>query len=1237
MRKKLHLFLMLFVAMLISVSASADGIPAFPGAEGFGRFAKGVRTSATPEVYHVTNLDDSGPGSLRDAVSKSGRIVVFDVAGVIQLKSRLVFSGDSYVAGQTAPGDGVILYGNGVSFTSADNLIVRYLRIHMGKGGDTGKDASGIANGTNMIFDHMSIMWGLDENFSVNWDGKGSLPADITIQNSIIGQGIETHSCGGLIQTEGGVSIIGCLYIDNKTRNPKVKGLNQFINNVVYNWGEGGGYILGDSEGNSWGWIEGNYFIKGPSTGNNAAFVRANNNFQLYYKDNIIDSNLDGALNGDQSANNDYGPATFVTDLHSFTAIPKLHPTVAGGILSAEDAYKQVLAQCGAILPVRSFPDRYVIDELTSLGLKGELIANENENGIYQNVGIVCQGTKPVDTDGDGIPDEWEDQNGLDKNNAADAIQIAANGYLNIENYINSISAPVAPYVRCASNIEMEDRTINSIQLKWINNAVQSDQVLLQHSTDGINFMTIATLAANTTSYNVTALSEETVYYFRIVTKMNGLPDSTPSEILEVATAGQPKAPYSSTDPTPAIDGTSRFYTEVPFIWKNTTGPWAGNVTYEVFFGTSADQLTCIASDLSEKQYVFKNAGLTMGDTYYWRVDAKNDRGVTPGTVWSFKAGTYSFISSYVDLGIDYEGTKGTGEKINAQSGTLLNISSRSYTVHPETSDEMDFALSGGAMNNSSNNVYDKSGAVVCFYLNSSSSYLEGSLTSGSSSKLIASVQVNGTSPNVGESDVTRTAILYSDAYPFDATSVIGYEEFELPPCRSGNSGVTLTAPVGSKSFRIYQKVTISPSEDNEDIYVVGGTYNTLGGLNNPRIAYLGVTLELVSNDGEQEDSPDNTIRELTINGKKAVINNKDKTVTCSFLKGTVLVDWPVAFSLNSSFAQADFVSGNSHNFAGGPLSIEVTAQNGDKAIYTVSATVNDQTMVGMLTANGAAESYDDLFLSAFRDYHVEFLDAGAEMSEDIRSFYDGYDLIVLHSNVSGTNSIGLATREMVGVKPILNMKAFFYNSGRWDWSSGKANNTEAGRTSCSVEAPFHDHPVFENVNIENEELTLYGEPTSVANAFQYVGIPDGTNWTTSMSDANHTLATIDGDPSKVIIHELNLRNEAKYLLIGLSMEGDSYLKFNDNAVRMISNAAAYLLDSEGYYDYSITGIDENVFSGFYYSNGYIYNPNQEKLMVFSIMGTPVLSSSESFIDARHLVNGLYIIKGKDYSVKFIR
>ena len=204
--KKLLLGLMLAMSSMMSAQQLA-----FPGAQGWGRFSTGGRAGT---VYHVTNLNDSGTGSLRDAVSQPNRIVVFDVAGVINISSRIVFKNNLYVAGQTAPGEGITVYGDGVSFSGASNIIVRYMRFRMGHKGSSGKDCAGISNGANMIFDHCSFAWGLDETFSINPDGKGTTPQNITLQNSIVGQGLMTHSAGGLMQTDY-VSLIGNFLCDH--------------------------------------------------------------------------------------------------------------------------------------------------------------------------------------------------------------------------------------------------------------------------------------------------------------------------------------------------------------------------------------------------------------------------------------------------------------------------------------------------------------------------------------------------------------------------------------------------------------------------------------------------------------------------------------------------------------------------------------------------------------------------------------------------------------------------------------------------------------------------------------------------------------------------------------------------------------------------------------------------------------------------------------------------------------
>ncbi len=404
--------------------------PAFPGAEGFGKWASGGRGGS---VYHVTNLNDSGTGSFRDAVSGTNRTVVFDVGGVIRIGERIVVKKDITIAGQTAPGEGVVIYGNGLSYTDANRSITRHMRYRMGKVGTSGKDAVTIADGTDMIFDHCSISWGRDETFSIS-GGSGEDPGYITIQNCIIAQGLESHSCGGLIQDFNGVSLFRNLYIDNDTRNPKVKGVNEFINNVVYNWDDAA-YILGDSAADSYANVIRNYFISGPNTGA-AAFTRGNLNFHLYALNNWHDSNKNGLLDGAILAQSAYGTVDWQT-------VPYDYPGVKT-MLGALAAYKVVLSQAGACFPLRDRTDSRLMKELKSLGTSGQLISDENSSPMY-GVGILESGINPTDTDQDGMPDYWEQSiAGLNASAADHNGDADGNGYTNLEDYLNFLAVPHA-------------------------------------------------------------------------------------------------------------------------------------------------------------------------------------------------------------------------------------------------------------------------------------------------------------------------------------------------------------------------------------------------------------------------------------------------------------------------------------------------------------------------------------------------------------------------------------------------------------------------------------------------------------------------------------------------------------------------------------------------------------------------------------------------------------------------
>ncbi|KAL4954690.1 putative pectate lyase C [Aspergillus filifer] len=405
--------------LTLGLFKSATALVAFPGAEGFGANAVGGRGG---DVYVVTNLEDSGEGSLRDAVSETDRTVVFAVGGVINIDDRIVVSKRVTILGQTAPGDGITVYGNGWSFSNADDAIVRYIRIRMGRGGDSGKDGITIAEGANMIFDHVSVSWGRDETFSISGTAE-----NITVQDTIIAQGLETHSCGGLMQTDGGVSLFRNLYIDNKTRNPKVKGVNEFTNNLIYNWGGGGGYIAGDSAGQSYANIIQNYFISGPST-SVTAFTRGNENFHGYVSNNYYDPDQDGTLNGSPlgEESSSYGGMEIVTEKYDYPAVATL--------LSPEEVVSYVTENVGASL-VRDAVDDSLIAQVLTYGTEGALISDEDDFG---GVGDIGGGETLVDTDGDGIPDDVEEQLGTDPN-VADSTELAESGYSWLEVWANSL------------------------------------------------------------------------------------------------------------------------------------------------------------------------------------------------------------------------------------------------------------------------------------------------------------------------------------------------------------------------------------------------------------------------------------------------------------------------------------------------------------------------------------------------------------------------------------------------------------------------------------------------------------------------------------------------------------------------------------------------------------------------------------------------------------------------------
>jgi pectate lyase len=347
--------------------ADAQTNLAFPGAEGFGRFASGGRGG---EIFHVTTLDDSGAGSFRDAVSKPNRIVVFDVSGIIRLKSNVAVSSDITLAGQTAPGDGIMIYGRSVSFSGEKNVIVRYLRFREGIAGDKGKCSVNLSGGGDMIFDHCSIEWG-------RWDCLGLTQGshDITFQNCIIGEGVDPQRFGSLSDSVTNITYTHNLWINNQSRNPKAKGRIQYVNNVVYNWGVCG-LVGGHSEANHFQDVAGNYFIAGPNSNAHAVGEFAATD-HVFLKNNFADLDKDGKLNGREVVAADFGSGASAP---TFVASPSVAALDGLKIESPQSAVSSVLADAGCSLH-RDSVDARLIDEVKSFGTRGKIIHDEAEAG----------------------------------------------------------------------------------------------------------------------------------------------------------------------------------------------------------------------------------------------------------------------------------------------------------------------------------------------------------------------------------------------------------------------------------------------------------------------------------------------------------------------------------------------------------------------------------------------------------------------------------------------------------------------------------------------------------------------------------------------------------------------------------------------------------------------------------------------------------------------------------------
>ena len=490
MKKNILLVLLLFVGTLSGMAQQL----AFPGAEGFGAYASGGRGG---QIVHVTNLNASGVGSLADAVSQSGRIVVFDVGGVIDITGKsITIASNVTIAGQTAPGEGITIYGGRVIASNSKNVIIRYIRMRGGKSVNSSKCTLTLDYCENLILDHCSISWG-------PWDNVHIKDANnITWQNCIISEGIEPQRFGSITDGTRNWTIHHCLWADNKSRNPKMKCYVQYYNNVVYNYSSG--VVGGHSAADNYQDLMNNYFIAGPD-GSAKYFDQWTETDHMYSVGNYFDGNCDGVLNG-----------TLITDHHSATVMsnPSLKSSAPMNLETAANAYRSVVDHVGASR-IRDSHDKRIIEQLTSLGKKGAFIANEDELG---GIGTLMGGPKLADSDGDGMPDDWETENGLNPNKADANGTNFGNGYTNIENYVNSL-AQKSSYLMYPLNPGAELIDATTVRLTWTNSEAETAvAIVVEQSEDGKHFAEIQRLAGNATTTTVTGLMAKQIYYFRMKT-----------------------------------------------------------------------------------------------------------------------------------------------------------------------------------------------------------------------------------------------------------------------------------------------------------------------------------------------------------------------------------------------------------------------------------------------------------------------------------------------------------------------------------------------------------------------------------------------------------------------------------------------------------------------------------------------------------------------------------------------
>lgn len=429
----------------IDDDVSSD-LRAFPTADGFGRYVSGGRGG---EVIKVTTTEDGDyEGTLRWALTRTyPRTVLFSVGGTFELDyfdQIRVTNGDLTIAGQSAPSNsgGVTIKGS-IRLTNADNVIIRYVRFRLGDNGY--RDAAGriqkpgasiefdgleIVGGGNIIVDHCSISWAIDENLGI------ARTSNVTIQNCIVSEGLmdsahyegELHSMGALISSSERISFVRNYFAHNNARNVRsARSAYELVNNVFYGFNEAGGMSDGQK-----------FVLIGNHWEERTSYPTQSRDVTSYIKDNRIEDDLASVYERDNSTN--YAERILRTQWESYRVqSPDQTGTFSNlfdEIYPASNVVDAVLKDVGAVVPYVDSVDKRVVSDFFSQS--GKIIDTQEEVGGYPQL---SSGTAQKDTDEDGIPDSWEEANGLDKNRADENEDKDGDGYTNLEEYLNLLGS----------------------------------------------------------------------------------------------------------------------------------------------------------------------------------------------------------------------------------------------------------------------------------------------------------------------------------------------------------------------------------------------------------------------------------------------------------------------------------------------------------------------------------------------------------------------------------------------------------------------------------------------------------------------------------------------------------------------------------------------------------------------------------------------------------------------------